>query len=189
VIKLATTSVGVEASGPVAAKEVLPRVYDELRRLAAREMARGAAGHTLQATALVHEAWLKLGGSDRQWENRAHFFGAAAQAMRQILVDRARRKATARHGGGRERVELTESKIVEATPDEQVLAIHEALDRLAEHDATKAEVVKLRYFGGLTLEEAAEVLGISHPTAKRYWAYARAWLLAALDDADGASAR
>jgi RNA polymerase sigma factor (TIGR02999 family) len=165
-----------EPAAAVEAEVLLPRVYDELRRVAARELARGAVGQTLQATALVHEAWLRLGGNGHQWQNRAHFFGAAAQAMRQILVERARRRAALRHGGGCEHVALTDSRLVAATPDDQILAIHEALDRLAAHDAAKAEVVKLRYFGGLTLEQAAAVLGVSHPTAKRYWAYARAWL-------------
>jgi RNA polymerase sigma factor (TIGR02999 family) len=143
------------------------RLYDELHQLAASQMARQPPGHTLQATALIHEAWLKLGKSDQHWQNRADFFGAAAQAMRQILIDQARRKAAARHGGGQQRVDLTESKIVGGAPDEQLLAVNEALDLLAAHDAAKAELVKLRYFIGLTLEQAAEVLGISEPTAKR----------------------
>ena len=148
----------------------------ELRRMAANQLARQPPGHTLQATALVHEAWLKLGGGDQRWQSRAHFFGAAAQAMRQILIDQARRKAAIRHGGGQERVDLNESKIIGGAPDEQLLEVNEALDRLAAHDAVKAELVKLKYFVGLSLGEAAEVLGVSEPTAKRYWTYARAWL-------------
>jgi RNA polymerase sigma factor (TIGR02999 family) len=151
-------------------------LHDELRHLAATQLARQPPGQTLQATALVHEAWLKLGGSDQRWRNRAHFFGAAAEAMRQILIDQARRKAARRHGGGQQRVELTESKIIGGAPEDELLAVNEALDRLAAHDAAKAELVKLRYFVGLTLPQAAEALGVSEPTAKRYWAYARAWL-------------
>jgi RNA polymerase sigma factor (TIGR02999 family) len=152
------------------------QLHDELRRLAASKLARLPPGQTLQATALVHEAWLKLGGGDQCWQSRAHFFGAAAEAMRQILVDQARRKAARRHWGGQQRVELTESKIICGAPEDKLLAVHEALDRLAAHDAAKAELVKLRYFVGLSLEEAAEALGISRPTASRHWAYAKAWL-------------
>jgi RNA polymerase sigma factor (TIGR02999 family) len=151
-------------------------LHDELRRLAAAQLARQPPGQTLQATALVHEAWLKLGGSDQRWQSRAHFFGAAAEAMRQILIDQARRKAARRHGGGQQRVELTETKIIGGAPEDELLAVNEALDRLAARDAAKAELVKLRYFVGLTLSEAAEALGVSEPTAKRYWTYARAWL-------------
>jgi len=161
-----------------AAEELLPLVYGELRRLAAQKMAREQPGHTLQATALVHEAWLRL-GADAQpgWQTRAHFFAAAAEAMRRILVERARRKHRGKRGGGAEHVDVAELEI--AAPlgnEEESLAVHEALDRLAAHDARKAEVVKLRYFVGFSFEEAAEVLGISVPTAKRDWAYARAWL-------------
>lgn len=152
------------------------QLYHELRQLAAHQLSRLPHGQTLQATALVHEAWLRLGGSDQRWQNRAHFFGAAAQAMRQILIDQARRKAAVRHGGKQERVELNESKLIGGAPDEQLLEVNEALDRLAAHDAVKAELVKLKFFVGLSLAEAAEVLGVSEPTAKRYWTYARAWL-------------
>jgi RNA polymerase sigma factor (TIGR02999 family) len=158
------------------AAQLFPLVYKELRRLAAGKMARQPPGQTLQATALVHEVWLKLGGGDQRWQNRAHFFGAAAQAMRQILVDQARRKAAVRHGGSLVRVELQDSQIIGGAPDDELLGINDALERLAHHDPAKAELVKLRYFVGLTLGQAAEVLGISEPTAKRYWAYARAWL-------------
>jgi len=158
-----------------AIKELLPLVYGELRRLAAQKMAREQPGHTLQATALVHEAWLRLG--DGVFANRAHFFAAASEAMRRILVERARRKHREKRGGGAEHVDVDELEIA-APPDneEESLAVDEALDRLAAHDARKAEVVKLRYFVGFSFEEAAEVLGISVPTAKRDWAYARAWL-------------
>src|SRR2546425_9541609 len=164
------------AAKPAAVATWNTELHCELRQMAARHLARLPPGQTLQATALVHEAWLRLGKSDQHWQNRAHFFGAAAQAMRQILIDQARRKAAARHGGGQERVELNESKLIGGAPDEQLLEVNEALGRLATHDAVKAELVTLRFFVGLSLAEAAEVLGISEPTAKRYWTYARAWL-------------
>jgi RNA polymerase sigma factor (TIGR02999 family) len=167
----------LEQGDPLAADELLPLVYDELRKLAAQKMARESPGQTLQATALVHEAWLRLGG-DRQpeWRNRAHFFAAAAEAMRRILIENARRKKAARHGGRGERVDLDSLDLAAGMEDDQLLALHEALDRLAAHDAAKAELVKLRFFAGLTMEQAAKVLGISERTAKRHWAYARAWL-------------
>ena len=169
----------IEQGDAQAADRLLPVVYEELRRLAAHKMSRENPGQTLQATALVHEAWLRLGG-DRQpaWQNRAHFFAAAAEAMRRILIDNARRKHAGRHGGHVERVELPLDNLELAAEmdDEQLLAMHEALDHLAAHDAMKAELVKLRFFVGLTLEDSAKVLQISTPTAKRYWAYARAWL-------------
>ena len=168
---------GVEKGDARAAAELLPLVYEELRKLAAHKMAQEHPGQTLQATALVHEAWLRLGGDDQpQWQNRAHFFAAAAEAMRWILIDAARRKKALRHGGGIERVDLEGLDLAASMDNDQVLALHEALDRLTEQDAAKAELVKLRFFAGLTLEEAAEVLGVSAPTAKRHWAYARAWL-------------
>jgi RNA polymerase sigma factor (TIGR02999 family) len=160
-----------------AAERLLPLVYEELRKLAAQKMAHEQAGQTLQATALVHEAWLRLGGDDQPaWQNRAHFFAAAAEAMRRILIDNARRKKFLRHGGGAERLPLDGLELAAGMADEQLLALHEALDRLAEHDAQKAELVKLRFFAGLTNEQAAQVLGVSEPTVKRHWAYARAWL-------------
>jgi RNA polymerase sigma factor (TIGR02999 family) len=160
-----------------AADELLSLVYDELRKLAAQKMAREAPGQTLQATALVHEAWLRLGGDQQPaWQNRAHFFAAAAEAMRRILIDNARRKKAQRHGGNLERVPLEGLELAAGMEDEQLLALHEALDRLAALDATKAELVKLRFFVGLTIEESAQVLGFSEPTAKRHWTYARAWL-------------
>ncbi len=160
-----------------AADELIVFVYAELREMAAAKMARELAGQTLQPTALVHEAWLRLGG-ERQpnWQNRAHFFGAAAEAMRRILIDSARRKSAARHGGGMERVNANDTDVAAANSSEELLEVHEALDRLAAEDPRKAELVKLRYFVGMSLEEAAEVLGISERTAKRDWAYARAWL-------------
>jgi RNA polymerase sigma factor (TIGR02999 family) len=165
----------IQHGDPIAADELLLLVYGELRKLAAQKMAREQPGHTLQATALVHEAWLRLG--DGNFANRAHFFAAAAEAMRRILVEWVRRKHREKRGGGAEHVDVAELEI--ATPlgnKEESLAVHEALDRLAAHDARKAELVKLRYFVGFSFEETAEVLGISVPTAKRDWAYARAWL-------------
>jgi RNA polymerase sigma factor (TIGR02999 family) len=161
-----------------AADELLPVVYDELRRLAARKLSYERPGQTLQATALVHEAYLRLVGSrDRGWENRQHFFCTAAEAMRVILVDRARRRQALRHGGGRERRELDEVEAAVEPPCDDLLALNEALERLARMDGRKAELVKLRYFAGLTNEEAASALGISPSTAKRWWRYARVWLL------------
>jgi RNA polymerase sigma factor (TIGR02999 family) len=161
------------------AAEFLAVVYLDLRRLAAAKMSHQQPGHTLQATALVHEAWLRLVDSDgrAQFENRAHFFAAAAEAMRRILVDHARRKYSAKRGGGAEHCDADEVEIAApAGNHDELLAVHEALDRLAAQDGRKAELVKLRYFVGLSIEEAAGVLGISVPTANRDWAYARAWL-------------
>ncbi len=169
----------LEQGDSQAADELLPLVYEELRKLASAKMAREPGGQTLQPTALVHEAWLRLGGDDQpDWQNRAHFFASAAGAMRRILIDRARRRRTQRHGGGLERVDVNDPALGIAAPaaDDELLAVHEALDRLAAHDARRAELVKLRYFAGLTIDQAAEVLGISVPTAKRDWTYARAWL-------------
>ena len=162
-----------------ATEEFFPLVYEELRRLAADKMAREAAGFTLQPTALVHEAWLRLGGDQQpDWQNRRHFFGAAAEAMRRILIDRARRRRAARHGGGQERVDLAEVDLADTDGQSgQVLALSEALDQLAALDATKAELVKLRYFVGLSVEETARTMGISEATAHRWWAFARAWLI------------
>lgn len=162
--------------------ELLPLVYEELRKLAASKMAREAPGQTLQATALVHEAWLRLGGDNQPtWENRGHFFAAAAEAMRRILIDTARRKNRQRHGGGMERTSWEGLELAAGMEDQQLLALDEALDRLAVHDSKKAEVVKLRFFAGLTNEQAAQALGISEPTVKRHWAYARAWLFRAMN--------
>jgi RNA polymerase sigma factor (TIGR02999 family) len=160
-----------------AADDLLALVYDELRRVAAQKMAREAPTQTLQPTALVHEAWLRLAGNHPpQFVNREHFFAAAAEAMRRILIDNARRKHAVRHGGGQQRVEFREVEVAAADKDEELLAVHDALDALAAVDPAKAELVKLRYFVGLTVEEAADVLGISVPAAKRSWTYARAWL-------------
>lgn len=160
-----------------AAEQLLPLVYVELRRLAAHKMASENPGQTLQPTALVHEAWLKLVGQEnRRWQDRNHFFAAAAEAMRQILTDNARRKLRARHGGGQQRVEFEDRAAAATTEDEQILAVSEALEKLTRLDPQRAELVKLRYFVGLSFAEAAEVLGISEITAKRYWAFARAWL-------------
>jgi RNA polymerase sigma factor (TIGR02999 family) len=157
--------------------ELLPLVYQELRRLAASKMAGERAGHTLQPTALVHEAWLKLVDSPAQsWQNRAHFFGAAAEAMRRILIDRARRKSRQRRGSGAEHLDADELEIASPAPADELLALNDALDRFAALEPQQAELVKLRYFVGLKIEEAADVLGISPATAKRWWTYARAWL-------------
>ncbi|WP_438480972.1 ECF-type sigma factor [Oleiharenicola lentus] len=165
---------------PHAGDQLLRLVYEELRQLAAAKLAREHPGQTLQATALVHEAWLRLGGEDQpHWANRAHFFAAAAENMRRILVDNARRKRAIRHGGDLAKLSASETGFDFASPtadDEELLLVHEALDALAAQDARKAELVKQKYFVGLTLEEAADVLGISVRTAKREWAYARAWL-------------
>jgi RNA polymerase sigma factor (TIGR02999 family) len=163
-------------SGNMAAGQLLPLVYQELRQLAAQKMAREAPGQTLQATALVHEAWLRVGGEAQSWQSRAHFFGAAAEAMRRILIDRARRKRAARHGGGLDRVGLDDVEIAAPVEENELMDVHEALDEFASRHAQKAALVKLRYFAGLTIEEAAEVLGISVPTATRHWAFARVWL-------------
>ncbi len=162
----------------LAASQLLPLVYDELRRIAAHKMAGESPGHTLQPTALVHEAWLRMvgGEGEAQFQNRAHFFGAAAEAMRRILIDRARRIQAQKHGGGKEHVDIDDMEIPAPADDDELLAVNDALDRFAAVDAQKAELVKLRYFVGMTIEEAAPVLGISEPTAKRWWAYARAWL-------------
>jgi RNA polymerase sigma factor (TIGR02999 family) len=165
------------AADPKAAAELLPLVYEELRKLARARMANELSGHTLQATALVHEAYLRLVGNEQDaWANRAHFFGAAAEAMRRILIDHARRRRALRHGGGKERVPIEELSIAAPADDDELLAVHEALEKLADHDPRKAELVKLKYFAGLTTEDAADVLGLSVPTAKRHWAYTRAWL-------------
>jgi RNA polymerase sigma factor (TIGR02999 family) len=167
----------IERGDAKSADQLLPLVYEELRKLAASKMARETPGQTLQPTALVHEAWLRLvGGSSPRFNDHAHFFGAAAEAMRRILIDRARRKAAQRHGGGLQRVDIDEIEIAAPAPDDELLAVNDALDRFAALDAPKAQLVKLRFFAGLTLDQAAGVLGVSEPTAKRWWAYARAWL-------------
>ena len=163
---------------PKSARELLPLVYDELRRLAAQRLAREAPGQTLQATALVHEAYLRLigGDPDRPWDGRGHFFAAAAEAMRRILVENARRHHRAKRGGDRARVDLDDAGPAAPETDDDLLALDEALEKLAAKDPVKAQLVQLRVFAGLTLAEAAEILGLSTSTADRYWAYARAWL-------------
>ncbi len=167
----------IEQGDAKSSEELLPLVYDELRRMAAHKMASEPAGHTLQPTALVHEAWLKLVAPPAQsWQNRAHFFGAAAEAMRRILIARARRKHTQRRGSGAPHLDADELEIASPAPDDQLLALSDALDRFAALEPQQAELVKLRYFVGLKIGEAAEVLGISESTAKRWWSYARAWL-------------
>jgi RNA polymerase sigma factor (TIGR02999 family) len=173
----------IEHGDPTAASELLPLVYDELRKLAAEKLAQETPGQTLQPTALVHEAYLRLVDVEQaqQWNSRGHFFAACAEAMRRILVEAARRKRRPKHGGDRQRIDLDEGVSV-LDPEEDLVALDAALTRLAEQQPVKAELVKLRYFGGLTLEEAAEFLGISAATAKRYWAVARAWLFDVLSE-------
>jgi RNA polymerase sigma factor (TIGR02999 family) len=167
-----------QSGDPKAAEELLPLVYDELRKLAAIRMANEPAGQTLQATALVHEAWLRLVGPEAQvWSNRYHFFAAAAQAMRRILIDNARRKQRPKHGHGWQRVDLDQVNVAIQTDDDTLLLVDEALTRLEQEDPQKAELVKLRYFAGMTIPEAGKALGLSESTAKRLWTYARAFLL------------
>lgn len=173
-----------------AANELMARVYAELRRLAAAKLSRERAGQTLQPTALVHEAWLRLGGDEQPaWQNRRHFLAAAAEAMRRILIDRARQRQAVRHGGGLERMELESADIPQALPDDRLVALSEALDRLAAVAPEKAELVKLRYFTGLTLEQVADTQGISHAMAKRGWTFARAWLLEAMQESPGGAGK
>ena len=163
-----------------AADELLPLVYRELRKLAAQRMKNEKPGQTLQATALVHEAYIRLVGSDdKNWNNRGHFFAAAAEAMRRILIDNARRKQSLKRGGDRKRIDLNEAVLIDDddTPSEDLIALDEALEKLAGNDKVRADLVKLRYFAGLTIEQAAQMQGISATTAKRHWAHARAWLL------------
>jgi RNA polymerase sigma factor (TIGR02999 family) len=167
----------IEHGDPKAADELLPLVYGELRKLAASRMANEAPNQTLQPTALVHEAWLRLVGNDNPpFANRAHFFGAAAEAMRRILIDKARRKKAVRHGGDQQRVDFKGVEVAASGDEDELLAVNEALEKLAAQNKVEAELVKLRYFVGMTLEEAAEVLGISARTADNYWTHARAWL-------------
>jgi RNA polymerase sigma factor (TIGR02999 family) len=170
--------VAIEEGDPLAAEQLLPLVYDELRRLAARRLAKEGSGQTLQATALVHEAYLRLVDQEQaqEWNSRGHFFAAAAEAMRRILVENARRKGRLRHGGGRGRIDLDQLDLADEGPADDLLALDEALGRLAIEQPVVAEVVKLRYFAGLTIEQAAEALGLSVRTANRHWANALAWL-------------
>ena len=168
----------IEGGDPAAAEQLLPLVYDELRRLAAQKLAQEKPGQTLQATALVHEAYLRLvgGGRERPWESRGHFFAAAAEAMRRILVENARRKRCGKHGGGRQRRDLDAGSLAAPEPEMDLLALDAALNRLAEQDPLKARLVELRYFAGLTGDQAAAALGISASSADRHWVYTRAWL-------------
>jgi RNA polymerase sigma factor (TIGR02999 family) len=163
--------------GQARADELLPLVYEELRKLAASRMAQESSGQTLQPTALVHEAWLRLvGDANPKFDGRAHFFGAAAEAMRRILIENARRRRALRHGGGQGRVDIQNVEIAAASRDEELLAVHEGLEKLAAEDTGLAELVKLRFFVGFTNKEVAELLGVSEPTVERRWAFARAWL-------------
>jgi RNA polymerase sigma factor (TIGR02999 family) len=168
-----------DQTDPEEAERLLPLVYDELRRLAVRRLAREAPGQTLQATALVHEAYLRLVGQDqiRRWDSRGHFFAAAAEAMRRVLINRARDKRRFKRGGGHQQIELDMAEIPRDSPGDDLLALNDALDKLGREDPACAELVKLRFFAGLTQADSAEALGISGRTADRYWAYARAWLL------------
>lgn len=168
----------IESGDPSAAEQLLPLVYDELRKLAAARMARKSPGHTLQATVLVHEAYLRLvqPNADRRWKDRRHFFIVAAEAMRQVLIENARRRKSARRGGGYSREDIDPAQLVSSLPSDQLMALNDALEELAVKDASKAELVKLRFFAGLTVAEAAETLGIPSRTAERQWAYTRAWL-------------
>lgn len=178
----------IEEGDPRAAEQLLPLVYDELRKLAAQKMAQENPGHTLQATALVHEAYLRLIGSvpEQNWDNRGHFFAAAAEAMRRILINRARDKNRLKRGGGRHRVDL-ERLAADSASDDDLLALDDALEQLAAEDPRCAQLVKLRFFAGLSLDEAAQALGLPRRTADRYWAYARAWLYHALQGGEDSS--
>jgi RNA polymerase sigma factor (TIGR02999 family) len=167
----------IEQGDARAADELLPLVYEELRRLAAQKMSKERPGQTLQATALVHEAYIRLVGSEPgDWSGKTHFYAAAAEAMRRILIENARRKQRLKHGGARQKVNLEDAGIVIQGPSEDIVALDEALTKLALEDQVKADLVKLRYFAGLTIEQAAKILNISKATADRYWSYSRAWL-------------
>ena len=176
----------IESGDPSAAEQLLPLVYEELRKLAAAKLAQEKPGQTLQATGLVHEAYLRLGDVEKaqHWDSRGHFFAAAAESIRRILIENARRKGRVRHGGGRERVDLEQAISMAEDSGDGLLALDEALTRFAVLEPAKAELVNLRYFAGCSIDEAADLLGISRTSAKRYWAYARAWLLAELYDSD-----
>jgi len=172
----------IEQGDARAADELLPVVYEELRLLAAQKLSKESPGQTLQATALVHEAYLRLvGGDNPNWDGRGHFFAAAAEAMRRILIENARRKKSLKYGGDRQRIDMDGAEFAVKGPPDNLLALDEALEKLAQKDRIKAELVKLRYFAGLTIEQAAQNMGISTTTAKRYWAFARAWLLREID--------
>ncbi|MFC1793000.1 sigma-70 family RNA polymerase sigma factor [Planctomycetota bacterium] len=170
----------IEQGDAQATDKLLPLVYEELRRLASQRLSQEKPGQTLQATALVHEAYIRLVGTeDHSWDNKGHFFKAAAEAMRRILIENARKKKSPKHGGDRKKMDLNEEVLVigDRVPSETMIALDEALDKLSKREKIKADVVKLRYFAGLTSEQAAEILKISPTTAKRYWIYSRAWLL------------
>src|SRR5438105_11425683 len=177
----------IEQGDPHAAEQLLPLVYDELRKLAAQRMAQEAPGQTLQATALVHEAYLRLVDTEKaqRWNSRGHFFAAAAEAMRRILVERARHKRSLKAGGDRQRLDLADIEPAVVGPDVDLLALNEALEKLEQQDPRKADLVKLRFFAGLTAEQAAQVLGISSSTAENDWAYARCWLRLEIDGSSG----
>jgi RNA polymerase sigma factor (TIGR02999 family) len=178
----------IEQGDAKAADKLLPLVYEELRRLAAQKMSLESPGHTLQATALVHEAYIRLVGSEsRNWRGRTHFFCAAAEAMRHILTENARRKRRLKRGGEQKRIEFDDAYLLVNEPSEDILALDEALTKLAVKEPAAANLVKLRYFAGLTLEQAAEMMDVSCRTADRYWAYARAWLYNEMRDAGGSS--
>jgi len=178
----------IEQGDPLAAEQLLPFVYDELRKLASAKLAQEKPGQTLEATALVHDAYLRLVDVTKvqHWDSRGHFFAAGAEAIRRILVEKARKKGRVRHGGGRKRIDLEQALSLAEEPGDALLALDEALTRFAVLEPAKSELVKLRYFAGCSIDEAADLLGISRTSAKRYWAYARAWLLAELYDSDGA---
>ena len=176
----------IEQGDPSAAEQLLPLVYDELRKLAAAKLANEKPGQTLQATALVHDAYIRLVDVEKaqKWDSRGHFFSAAAEAMRRILVESARKKSRVKHGGEQRRIDLDGVALVGDAPRDDLVALDEALVRFTEFEPQKAELVKLRYFAGFSIDDAADLLGISRTTAKRHWTYARAWLLAELKDAD-----
>lgn len=180
----------IERGEARAAEELLPLVYDELRRLAASQLSHQPPGQTLQATALVHEAWLRLvgsgeGASDPKWDGRRHFFGAAAQAMRNILVEQARRKSRPKHGGGLQRVDMEKVELTVTMPPDELLALDEALVKLEEFDAQAAELIRLRFFAGFTQQQAADLLGLSKRTADRHWVFGRAFLFKEIQGAQG----
>jgi RNA polymerase sigma factor (TIGR02999 family) len=173
----------IKSGDPSAAEQLLPLVYDELRKLASAKLSRESPGQTLQATALVHEAYLRLVGNEQHepsWDNRGHFFAAAAEAMRRIMIDQARQKKSLQRGGDLQRHDVMDVEFVSPEPNDDLLGLNDALERFASRDPEKAQLVKLRYFAGLTIPQAAEVMGISSSTADRHWAYARAWLHAEL---------
>lgn len=178
-----------QAGDATASREAFDLIYSELRRLAAAKMAREAAGHTLQATALVHEAWLRLAGPEQSWQNRAHFFSSAGEAMRRILVDHARKRNAQKRGGGVAPEELDEATFALVAPADELLAVNDALDLLAKEDAAAAELVKLRYFIGMKMDDAAATLGMPVRSAERLWAYARAWLKRAIREQEEKAGR